>query len=91
MSIEYKDLLEMLLLKSNPVILEYGTLSKQESKINIGDPKSYGIVSFENNPLYKDHHFISSYRLSKEAFEALKERGNIGSSQEKVREIITGL
>jgi hypothetical protein len=58
-------------------------LNKQEPTINIGDPKSRGIVSFENNPLYEDHHFISGYPISEEAFETFKETGNIGSSPEE--------
>jgi len=57
MAIEYKDLLEMIVSKPNLVIREYGTLNKQEPTINIGEPELRGIVSFENNPLYEDHHF----------------------------------
>jgi hypothetical protein len=88
MAIEYKDLLEMIVSKPNLVIREYGTLNKQEPTINIGDPKSRGIVSFENNPLYEDHHFISGYPISEEAFETFKETGNIGSSpEERAQEI----
>lgn len=58
-------------------------MNKQEPTINIGDPESRGIVSFENNPLSEDHHFISGYPISEEAFEAVKETGNIGSSREE--------
>lgn len=88
MAIEYKDLLEMIVSKPNLVIREYGTLNKQEPTINIGDPESRGIVSFENNPLYEDHHFISGYPISEEAFETFKETGNIGSSpEERAQEI----
>jgi hypothetical protein len=88
MAIEYKDLLEMILSKPNLVIREDGTLNKQEPTINIGEPESRGIVSFENNPLYEDHHFISGYPISEEAFETFKETGNIGSSpEEKAQEI----
>jgi hypothetical protein len=83
MAIEYKDLLEILVSKPNLVIREDGTLNKQEPTINIGDPESLGIVSFENNPLYEDHHFISGYPISEEAFEAFKQTGNIGISQEE--------
>ena len=83
MAIEYKDLLEILVSKPNLVIREDGTLNKQELTINIGDPDSLGIVSFENNPLYEDHHFISGYPISEEAFEAFKETGNIGISKEE--------
>jgi hypothetical protein len=83
MAIEYKDLLEMIVSKPNLVIREYGTLNKQEPTINIGDPESRGIVSFENNPLYEDHHFISGYPISEEAFETFKETGNIGISPEE--------
>ena len=88
MAIEYKDLLENLVSKPNLVIREDGTLNKQEPTINIGDPKSLGILSFENNPLYEDHHFISGYLISEEAFETFKETGNIGiSSEERAQEI----
>jgi len=83
MVMEYKDLVESLLSKSNLVIREDGKLNKQEPTINIGDPESQGIVSFENNPLYEDHHFITSYTISKEAFETFEETGNIGSSPEE--------
>jgi len=88
MALEYKDLLENLLSKPNLVIREDGTLNKQEPTINIGDPESLGIVSFSNNPLYEDHHFISGYTISEEAFETFKETGNIGSSpEERAQEI----
>jgi len=80
MAIEYKDLLEIIVSKPNLVIREDGTLNKQEPTVNIGDPESRGIVSFENNPLYEDHHFISGYPISEEAFEVFKETGNIGLS-----------
>ena len=80
MAIEYKDLLETILAKPNLVICEEGTLNKQEPTINIGDPETRGIVSFENNSLYEDHHFISGYPISEEAFEVFKETGNIGLS-----------
>jgi hypothetical protein len=47
-----------------------------------------GIVSFENNPLYEDRHFISGYPISKKAFKIFKETGHIGSSpEEKAQEI----
>ena len=88
MAIEYKDLLETILAKPKLVICEEGTLNKQEPTINIGDPETLGIVSFENNPLYEDHHFISGYTISEEAFERFKETGNIGSSpEERAQEI----
>jgi len=88
MAIEYKDLLEMIVSKPNLVIREYGALNKQEPTINIGDPELRGIVSFENNPLYEDHHFISDYSISKESF---KETGNIGSSPEQRAEEVNEL
>ena len=80
MAIEYKDLLETILAKPNLVICEEGTLNKQEPTVNIGDPETRGIVSFEKNSLYEDHHFISGYPISEEAFEVFKETGNIGLS-----------
>ena len=88
MAMEYKELVESLLSKSNLVIREDGRLNKQEPTINIGDPESRGVVSFENNPLYEDHHFITSYPISEEAFETFEETGNIGSSpEERAQEI----
>lgn len=72
MAIEHKDLLEIIVSKPNLVIREDGTLNKQEPTVNIGDPESWAIVSFENNPLYEDHHFISGYLILKEAFEVFK-------------------
>ena len=85
MAIEYKDLLETILAKPNLVICEEGTLNKQEPTINIGDPETRGIVSFENNLLYEDHHFIRGYPISKEAFEVFKEIGNIGLSPAEIK------
>ena len=83
MAIEYKDFLESLLSKQNLVIRKDGTLNKQEPTIHIGDPESLGIIAFENNPLYKDHHFISGYPISDEAFQVFNETGNIGLSPEE--------
>ena len=83
MAIEYKDFLESLLSKQNLVIRKDGTLNKQEPTIHIGDPESLGIIVFENNPSYKDHHFISGYPISDEAFQVFKETGNIGLSPEE--------
>ena len=88
MASEYKDLLEMIVAKSNLVIRKYGTMNKQEPAIHIGDPESLGIVSFENNPLYKDYHFISGYPISDEEFKTFIETGNIGlSPQERAQKI----
>jgi len=83
MSMEYKDVAEMLLSKPKLVIHEEGTLNKQEPTINIGDPESLGIVSFENNPLYDKHHFISCYIVSQKAFDDFVETGEIGISPEE--------
>ena len=91
MNIEYKDLVEILLSKPNLVIREDGTLNKQEPTINIGDRESLGIVSFENNPLYEDHHFITSYPISPEAFEDFAQTGNIGKSPEEKAQKINEL
>lgn len=80
--------METILSKQGLVVRKDGTLNKQELTINIGDPETRGIISFENNPLYDKHHFISSYPVSPEAFEAFKETGNIGiSKQERAQEI----
>jgi len=80
MAMEYKDLVESLLSRSNLVIRENGTLNQQEPTINIGDRKSRKIVSFENNPLYDKNHFISSYGITPEAFDDFEATGNIGLS-----------
>jgi len=88
MANEYRDLIEMLLSKPNLITHQDGTLNKQESTINIGDPESRIIVAFENNSLYEDHHFISAYSISDEAFKTFEETGNIGSSpEERAQEI----
>ena len=88
LGVEYKDLVETILSKQGLVVRKDGTLNKQEPTINIGDPETRGIISFENNPLYDKHHFISSYPVSPEAFEAFKETGNIGiSKEERAQEI----
>ena len=51
-------------------------------------PNRWELYRFENNPLYEDHHFISGYTISEEAFETFKETGNIGSSpEERAQEI----
>lgn len=88
MAMEYKNLVEVILSKSNLVIHENGKLNKQESTINIGDSESLGIIAFENNPLYKNHHFITSYPISEKRFEIFKKTGNIGNSpEERAQEI----
>ena len=80
---EYKDFLEGLLSKKNLIVHKNGTLNKQEPTINIGDPESLGVIAFENNPLYENHHFISGYPISEEAFERFNKTGNIGISPEE--------
>ena len=83
--------METILSKQGLVVRKDGTLNKQEPTINIGDPETRGIISFENNPLYDKHHFISSYPVSPEAFEAFKETGNIGISKEEIAQEINEL
>ncbi len=83
LGVEYKDLVETILSKQGLVVRKDGTLSKQEPTINIGDPETRGIVSFENNPLYDKYHFISSYPVSPEAFDHFVETGEIGLSPEE--------
>jgi len=82
-AMEYKDFLEGLLSKKNLIVHKNGTLNKQEPTINIGDPESLGVIAFENNPLYENHHFISGYPISEEAFERFNKTGNIGISPEE--------
>lgn len=67
-------MLETILAKPNLVICEESTLNKQESTINIRDPETRGIVSFENNSLYEDHHFISGYPFRKKYLKYLKKQ-----------------
>ena len=83
MASEYKNLVETILGKQDLVTREDGTLNKQEPTINIGDPETFGIVVFEKNPLYDDHHFITSYPVSPEAFEDFEKTGEIGLSPEE--------
>lgn len=83
LGVEYKDLVETILSKQGLVVRKDWTLSKQEPTINIGDPETLGIVSFENNPLYDKYHFISSYPVSPEAFDHFVETGEIGLSPEE--------
>lgn len=82
-AMEYIDFLEGLLSKKNLIVHKNGTLNKQEATINIGDPESLGIIAFENNPLYENHHFISGYPISEKAFEIFNKTGNIGVSPEE--------
>ena len=91
LAVEYKDLVETILSKQGLVVRKDGTLNKQEPTINIGDPESRGIVSFETNPLYEDQHFITSYFISEEAFETFEKTGNIGSSPEEIAQEINEL
>jgi hypothetical protein len=88
MAIEYKDLVETILGKSDLVMRKDGTLNKQEPTINMEDPEILRIVTFENNPLYDKHRFITSYPISEEAFETYEKTGNIGRSpSERAQEI----
>lgn len=83
MAAEYHDCIENLLQQQNLVVRKDGRLSKQEPTINIGDPETLGIVAFENNPLYDKKHFISSYKITKKAFDEYEVTGNIGLSPEE--------
>lgn len=87
MAMEYKNLSETILSKPNLVIRKDGRLNKQEPTVNIGDPESLGIVAFENSPLYEDHHFISTYTISEQAFQFFNKTGNIGISPEERKAI----
>jgi hypothetical protein len=69
-----------LLKKPNLIIIESGTLNKQERTINIGDPESSMIISFENNQFFDTHYFISSYKIGQDQFEEFRTTGNIGLS-----------
>lgn len=83
LAVEYKDLVETILSKQGLVVRKDGTLNKQEPTINIGDPETWEVVLFENNPLYEDHHFISSYPISEKAFNHFVKTGEIGISPEE--------
>ena len=73
------------------IIRKDGTLNKRESTINIGDPKSFKIVAFEKNSLYDKYHFITSYKISPDAFKKFIETGNIGISPQERKERINKL
>lgn len=66
----------------NLIVREDGTMNHQEPSIIFFNEDSRLFVSFENNPLYKDHHFINSYKIIPEAVEEFRETGNIGESPE---------
>lgn len=83
MAIEYKNLLETISAKQNLVVCQNRIFSKQEPTVNIRDPETLEIVSFENNPLYDKYHFINNYPVSPETFEAFKKTGNIDISKKE--------
>lgn len=82
MANDYYAEIEQLLQKEN-LITKNGTLNNQELTINIGDPDSFMIVSFENNQRFDRKHFITSYRSNEDGFDNFEENGNIGQSNEE--------
>ncbi len=82
MANDYYAEIEQLLQKEN-LITKNGTLNNQEPTINIGDPDSFMIVSFENNRRFDQKHFITSYRSNEDGFDNFEENGNIGQSNEE--------
>ena len=75
--------METILLKQDLVVRKDGTLNKQEPTINIGDPETQGILSFENNPLYDKYYFVSGYPVSK-----FEETGEVGLSPQERKAMI---
>ena len=78
----YKDVIEDLLQTPNLDIRKDGTMNHQEPAIIFLNPDSGLFASFENNPLYEDHHFITSYKIDSEAVNEFKTTVNIGESPE---------
>ena len=78
----YKDVTEDLLQTPNLVIREDGTMNHQEPAIIFLDPDLGLFASFENNPLYEDHHFITSYKIEEQAVNEFIRTSNIGESPE---------
>ena len=80
---EYRKQIENVLQKSNIYIAYNGTLSNTEPTINVDDPETRIIIAFEANPMYENFHFISSYKLSQEAFDEFVKTDNIDLSREQ--------
>jgi hypothetical protein len=73
---------EEMLKTPNLIVREDGTMNQQEPAIICFDPDSKLFASFENNPLYEDHHFISSYEIDDDAVKEFIMTGNIGENPE---------
>jgi hypothetical protein len=80
--LSYKALIEDLLQTPNLIVQEHGTMNHQESATIFFDPDSTLFASFENNPLYEDHHFVTLYKINKDAVNEFIKTGNIGESTE---------
>jgi hypothetical protein len=80
--LSYKALIEDLLQTPDLIVQEHGTMNHQESATIFLDPDSTLFASFENNPLYENHHFITSYKIHKDAVNEFIKTGNIGESPE---------
>ena len=71
---------EEMLKTPNLIVREDGIMNQQEPAIICFDPDSKLFASFENNPLYEDHHFISSYEIDDDAVKEFIMTGNIGEN-----------
>ncbi len=74
--------MEELLKTPNLIVREDRTMNHQEPATIFFDKDSQLFTSFENNPLYEDHHFISSYEIDDNAANDFIRTGNIGESPE---------
>ena len=73
---------EKFLKTPNLIIREDGTMNHQETAIIFLDKKSQLFASFENNSLYENHYFITSYEIESAAVNEFIRTGNIGESLE---------
>lgn len=85
-SLEYKTVLEKVLAKKNLIVHKEALFTKNESTHIFGDPESHIVITFENNPNYQDHYFISGYNIRPEKFELFKETGHLGTSKKEKNE-----
>ena len=78
----YLHEVEEMLKTPNLIVREDGMMNQQEPAIICFDPDSKFFASFENNPLYENNHFISSYEIDDNAVTEFFTTGNIGESRE---------
>lgn len=73
---------EKMLKTADLVVREDEMMNHQEPAIIFFAPKLKLFASFENNVLYEDHYFISSYEIDGNAVKKFIRTGNIGESRE---------